>query len=641
MNKSTIYKTGAAVAAGCTLAYLAATCGSAGGLKAAHQVGVKTEDEQDAQTPEYDFVIIGGGTASLALANRLSASGKHTVLVLEAGQSGVALQESTMPAAFMGLQRTVNDWSYWTTPQPLLNNRELPWTRTKVLGGCSAGNAMIFHNGAPEDYDRWAEMQGDDEEGRGWAFKGFQKYLQRFETFVPHPDVPIDLTERGHNGPVQIGYFAHFTALGGAFIEACDKLGINKTDDVNTSKGSLGVTRTPTYITPQGQRSSTERAYLTSDVLARRNLKVATGAHVTKIRFDRRSKTPRAVGVEFAETRNGPTFFVKAKKEVLLTAGAVNTPQILMLSGVGDAKQLKQHNINVVKDLPGVGKHLQDHLVVNVCFATNPRVSGISSRRIFTPSTFMDRIRLTTTFLEYKLFGTGYLTMHSQDSLAFIRVGDGAIASELLAQPDMVTALGEPDSTSAKTAPDIEIMVSSLAWRDHGHAVFDVGDAMSITPVMLRPSSMGEITLHSSDPWDKVIVDPKYMSTRRDMETMVRGIRVANKIAQQEPMRSLLNLDDTSQPLLDHGLDAMSDQEIEGIVRARCETLYHPTSTARMAPLGDGGVVDTSLRVYGIDGLRVVDASIMPEIVSGHTAGPTIAIAEKASDIILQSWKTN
>ncbi|KAG8881244.1 hypothetical protein FRB97_009743 [Tulasnella sp. 331] len=596
------------------------------------QVGAKIE-ESNASAAEYDFIIIGGGTASLVLANRLTADGKHTVLVLEAGQSGLLVNESVIPTAFSKLQRTRHDWTYETTPQISLNNRKLPWTRTKLLGGCSSGNALMFHLGAPEDYDRWAELQGGESDAEGWTYKSMKKYFTRFEKFVPHPQVPLeDIAERGTNGFMETGYFGYFTPIGKAFIEACDKVGISPVEDVNTSKGTMGVTRTATYIDSKGRRMSTERAYLTPAVLARPNLKVAVGAQVLKIRFDHSAEQPRAIGVEFAQNKGGPVFFARAKREVILSAGAVNTPQILLLSGIGNAKQLADHNIELVKDLPGVGQHLMDHATTNICYALRPGIT--TAKRVLKPKTLVDGLMLASAVIQYKLFATGPLTMHSQDCMAFTRVGDGPIGTKVLGRPDMDTIAA--DSTSGKGAPDVEVVVSSLAWRDHGHKDFDVGNAMSITPIYLRPTSIGEITLRSNDPWDKPLIDPRYYTTRRDIETAIRGIRLADVLARTEPLASMIVFDDTAHPLLDHGLNTKSDAQVEDLIRERTETLYHPTSTARMAPLKDGGVVDTSLRVYGVGGLRIVDASVMPEIVSGHTTGPTIAIAEKASDLILR-----
>ncbi|KAG9002552.1 hypothetical protein FRB93_011426 [Tulasnella sp. JGI-2019a] len=638
MNNTSLLKTGAALAIGGAVVYkvLGGSQPKSTPFHTPNQVGANI-GQLDAPTPEYDFIIIGGGTASLVLANRLSADGKYTVLVLEAGQSGLLVSESVIPAAFPKLQRTAHDWTYRTAPQASLNNRELAWTRTKLLGGCSSGNAMMFHLGAPEDYDKWAELQGDGSDAGGWAYKGMKQYLTRLEKFVPHPEVPLaTAAERGTGGLMETGYFGLFTSVGKPFIRTCEKIGIPPVDDVNTSKGTMGVTRTATYIDSKGRRVSTERAYLTPAVLARPNLKVAVGAHVLKIRFGRASVQPRATGVEFAQKKDGPVFFARARKEVILSAGAVNTPQILLLSGIGGAKQLAEHKIDVVKDLPGVGKHLMDHVTINICYALKPEVPTI--RRVLTPTNFLDNLKLISAIFELKLFGTGPLTLHSQDCMAYTRVGDGPIATKVLERPDLATI--EADSTSGKGAPDMEVLVSSLAWRDHGHGVFNVGNAMSITPITLQPTSLGEVMLKSNDPWERPIIDPKYFSTRRDLETTVRGIRLADVIAHTEPMASMLNLEDTANPLLDHGIKALSDAQVEEIIKERTETLYHPTSTARMAPLADGGVVDTSLKVYGVDGLRIVDASVMPRIVSGHTAGPTIAIAEKAADLVLQSIKT-
>ncbi|KAG8984972.1 hypothetical protein FRB90_005012 [Tulasnella sp. 427] len=245
----------------------------------------------------FDFVIVGGGTAAMVLANRLTERSDFKVLVIEAGKSGRGVSESRIPAAFSKLQRTQHDWSYWTLPQP-------------------GGNAMMFQLGAPEDYDQWAKMQKGADGADVWAYSVFKKYLQKFETFVPHPDVPCPVDERGRAGPVNTGYFGYFTDLGKAFISSCEAVGISHVHDVNTSKGTMGVTRTATYIDPQGKRVSTEAAYFTREVLRRPNLKVVCGAHVTKMRFDESNRT---IGVELAESKDGPVYFVGARKEVILS----------------------------------------------------------------------------------------------------------------------------------------------------------------------------------------------------------------------------------------------------------------------------------------------------------------------------------
>ncbi|KAG9042583.1 hypothetical protein FS837_010675 [Tulasnella sp. UAMH 9824] len=675
----------AAVAVGAT-AYALSSKSSSQTTKtffSANEIGRPVNDDNSESSSkdddEFDFVIVGGGTAAMVLANRLTERNDFKVLVIEAGNSGRGQSAARIPAAFSQLQRTQHDWSYWTVPQKGCHDRELPWTRTKMLGGCSSGNAMMFHLGAPEDYDEWAQLQKGADGADGWAYKGFKKYLQKFETFVPHPEVPCPTEERGKTGPVKTGYFGFFTDIGKAFMPSCEAIGIPHVVDVNTSKGTIGVTRTPTYIDPQGRRVSTEAAYLTREILARPNLKVVCGAQVTKIRFD---GSKRAIGVEFAEKRDGPVYFVGARKEprnaifiltldstpaFLNSAGAVNTPQILLLSGIGPEAELSKHSIPIVHHLPGVGQHLVDHIVFNSSFPTRP---GYHTGRFLRPKNAWQRLSMARALAQYMITGTGPLTTHTQECMAFVRLGDGELGRRYGGAGDDDVE----DSTSGKGAPDVEMMVSPLAWRDHGHKMFDVPEAMTISTTLLRPTSRGTVTLKSADPWEKPLIDPGYLTTQHDVEILVRGIKLAHELSTTEPLKSILD-QNVQHPLLDHALGTKSNTEIEDIIRRRAETLYvvrvsytnpvgchlsrlltdvirsllappyptphsryHPSCSARMAPLEDGGVVDTRLRVYGVQGLRIVDASVQPEIVSGHTAGPTIGIAEKAADLIKEDY---
>lgn len=635
-NVNTALAVGAAAIAVGTTAY-AFSSKSSRPFYSANEIGRPVDDVSRKSTAnkkssiqgddEFDFVIVGGGTAAMVLANRLTERSDVNVLVIEAGKSSRGVHAAQIPAIFFMLQRAASDWSYWTTPQKGCHNRELAWTRTKILGGCSSGNAMMFNLGVPQDYDEWAKLQKGAEGAEGWAYKGFQKYLQKFETFVPHPDVPCPTEERGKTGPVKTGYFGYFAGLGRAFIPTCEAIGIPHVPDVNTSKGAIGVTRVASYIDSKGRRVSTENSYLTPEVLARPNLKVVCGAQVTKICFN---DAKRAIGVEFAEKKDGPVFFVGARNEVILSAGAINTPQILLLSGIGPASDLSKHSIPVVQHLPGVGRNLADHIVFNSSFPLRP---GYSIKRYMIPTNAGEALSMAGAIAQYLIKGTGPMTSHAQECMAFVRVGDGEIGRKVAGgQPDV-----DEDSTSGKGAPDVEVMVAPLAWRDHGHTPFDVPEPMTITTTVLRPTSKGTVTLKSADPWDKPLIDPRYLTTKHDMEILVRSVRLAYQLTNTEPLKSIID-HDLKHPLLDHALGSKSNAEIEDVIRSRAETGYHPSCTARMAPLEDGGVVDARLRVHGVQGLRIADASVQPEIVSGHTTGPTIGIAEKAADLIKEDY---
>ncbi|KAG9028651.1 hypothetical protein FS837_003826 [Tulasnella sp. UAMH 9824] len=405
-------------------------------------------------------------------------------------------------------------------------------------------------------------------------------------------------------------------------------MGIPHVPDVNTSKGmgvysAMGVTRTPSYIDSNGRRVSTEGAYLTPEVLARPNLKVVCGAQVTKIRFN---EAKRAIGVDFAEKEGGPVWFVGARKEVILSAGAINNPQILLLSGIGPSSELAKHSIPVVQHLPGVGQNLADHIVFNSCFPVRP---SYYVGRYLIPKTVREHMSMAGAVAQYLIKGTGPMASTVQECIAFTRVGDGEIGRKVDGGEGEVPE----DSTSGEGAPDVELMAAGMTWRDHGHKKFEAPAAMTITTTVLRPTSKGTVTLKSADPWEKPLIDPCYLATKHDLDILIRSVKLAYQLANTEPLKSIID-QTVKHPLLDHALGSKSNAEIEDVIRSRVETGYHPSCTARMAPLEDGGVVDARLRVYGVQGLRVVDASVQPEIVSGHTAGPTIGIAEKAADLI-------
>ncbi|KAG8708464.1 hypothetical protein FRC09_001248 [Ceratobasidium sp. 395] len=567
---------------------------------------------------EYDFIIIGGGTAGSVLASRLSERSDYKVLLLEAGTSGIALQFSTVPAAYGQIMRTKYDWNLYTVPQRNCNDRELFWTRAKLLGGCSSSNSMMFHYGASTDYDEWSKAT-EESEGKEWEFKHFQNSFRKFETFRPHPDYPVDESKRGMNGPVQTGFRSNYSNVSRSFVSACETIGMPRNPDFNTDRGTLGVSRIMTYIGPTLTRCSAEAAYLTPSVLARPNLTVAINAHVTKILFEGK----RAVGVEFARSKDAPRYQARARKEVILCAGAVHTPHILMNSGVGPAEELNKHNIPVVQDLPDVGDHLMDHPVVPVRFRT---IAGESLNYLdhVRANSLYNSLRRSKAIAQHLLTKTGPLTTNISEAACFLRSDDSKLFPGL-------SPLSE-DSSSGPEAPDLELIAMPIAFKNHGKEFVADGDMMSITTVPLRPTSLGKITLRSNNPFDAPVIDPNYLNTRHDMDTFVRGIRLALRLTQTEPLRSIIDQADRT-PGLDHDLLDADDETLVRVTRERVETLYHPTSTARI-----GSVVDTRLRVYGVEALRVVDVSVMPTIISGHTEAPALAIGEKAADIIKAAY---
>jgi len=543
---------------------------------------------------------------------------------------------SQVPAMYHQFFHTRYDYDLYTVPQSNAAKKQKYWPRGKVLGGCSSVNAMIFHHGAPSDYDEWVEYQKGQKGADGWSYEQFSTYFLKFEKFHPSREYSlVDTSLRGSAGPIHIGYFGNTAKSTTQFLEACGRAGIALRPDLNTHKGTLGASKTMTFIDSRGRRVTTESAYLTPDVLARPNLRVATKARVQRILFDYPQdgdmSAPRAVGVQFANEA-GERFEVLARKEVIISAGAIHTPQILMLSGVGPAEHLASHNIPVVADLPGVGAHLMDHPVVDFHFMDKTResISALSSTDPRKNPTVAGILRLLVALLQFRLMGKGALTSNIAEAAAFVRSSDTA----LFPPQEFPSERTSEDTTSGPNAPDIEIFCSPMAYLEHGERKFPSGHHFGLHAVLLRPTSTGTIRLKSADPYDSPIIDPQYLSSQHDIAVLVRAARLIARIVHTEPLASLLDPAGDADPLLNHLMHQQSDDEIADLIRERVETLYHPTSTARMAPKDDGGVVDPFLRVHGIPNLRVVDASIFPIITSGHTVSPTIAVAERAADLI-------
>ncbi|OBZ72180.1 hypothetical protein A0H81_07611 [Grifola frondosa] len=553
-----------------------------------------------------------------------------------AGESSSKLPFVRIPSAYSQLFHGKHDYDLYTVPQINAGAEAKYWPRAKLLGGCSALNAMIYHYGAPSDYDEWAEFQDSQDGASGWFYKNFNEYFMKYEKYHPSEKFPlVDASLRGSSGPVEVGYFGHISEGTTKFIEACDKAGIaHSSPDVNTHKGSLGATKAMTYISPRGRRVTTESAYLTAAVLARPNLKVATKAQVTRVLFEQVHEAggpeTRAVGVEFTNP-NGEKFRVKARKEVVLAAGAIHTPQILMLSGVGPADHLTAHNIPVVADLPGVGSHLMDHVVIDLRYKDKSE----SSVAFLRGQSFAQRLQLIAALLQYRLKGTGPLASNLAEAISFVRSDDPVLFPREEYPPEQV----EEDTTSGPGAPDIELFFTPMAYRQHGQVILLPEHYFALHAVLLRPTSTGTIRLQSADPREPPLIDPEYLSTEHDVAVLVRAARLLTRIVRTEPLASMLDPAGDTDEALDYALGALDDEALAQRVREKAETLYHPACTARMAPLPDGGVVDPLLRVHGIANLRVADASVFPTIVSGHTAAPVIAVAEKAADLIKADFK--
>ncbi|KDQ58075.1 aryl-alcohol oxidase [Jaapia argillacea MUCL 33604] len=581
----------------------------------------------------YDYIIVGGGTAGCVLANRLSVDPSVNVLVVEAGGSHEQETFSKIPVAFSKLFKTRADWAYDTIPQPGLNERELFWPRGKLLGGCSSMNAMMYHHCSPTDFDEW-ESKG----AKGWNYNDLLPYFRKAENFTPKlRSSEVKPEDRGSGGLWQTSH-SYITPINEKFIDAAKDIGIPYNPDINTRKGSLGVTKFMTFIDPKGQRSSAATSYLSKDVLGRKNLTVLVGTMTTKVLFSS-DEIPRTVGIEVAKTASSPRYKLQCRREVILSAGAVNTPQILLLSGLGPKEELEKMDVPVVKDLPHVGKNLRDHLAGGVILRSKPGT---------TLDYLADPIKSLPAIFQWFIFGTGPATTNVGEAAAFVRSNDATLPLTSQRADDFTAGDKLVDTTSGPNSPDIEIIGAPMAFLDHGFGTLPPqASCFTMAPILLRPLSVGQVTLASSSPFDKVLIDPNYLSHPNDAKILTRAVRLILHIARAASLQPELSLPPVSQSSSldkmdlfypgDVDPDMISDIDIVEWIKRNVETLYHPMGTARMSPDEKSGVVDVDLKVWGVTGLRVVDASIFPTAVSGHPCAPVIAVAEKAADIILET----
>jgi choline dehydrogenase len=507
----------------------------------------------------FDYIVIGAGSAGCVLASRLTERPNTNVLLMEAGPPD-RKREIHIPAAFSKLFGTEVDWNFHTEPQAHLNGRRLYCPRGKMLGGSSSMNAMIYCRGARADYRAWREMGNE-----GWDFDDVLPLFKAAETQME----PQDLRS--------------VNPLTNAFLEACKELGIPKNCDFNGDRqlgaGLYKVTQ------KNGARRSTADAYL-SPALRRGNLTVWTETQVARVIID----DGRASGVEFYLKKSGEVQQVRAAKEVILCAGAIGSPHLMLLSGIGPQRELEELGIPMVADLEGVGANLQDHLAIGQSYHSTQPVSLSDAESI-------------PNVLKYIFRKTGPLTSNIAEAGAFLK-----------SRPDLEEC-------------DLQLHFAPVHFVDHGRKN-PPGHGFSLCAVLLTPHSAGRIYLRSADPKEAPAIDPCYLSEPADIQPLSEGLKMVWKILESKALDAY------------RGMAVFEREGAESYISAHAETLYHPVGTCKIGQEGMS-VVDANLRVYGVPGLRVADASVMPKIVRGNTNAPTIMIGEKAARMILEGEDSN
>ena len=540
---------------------------------------------------QYDYIVVGAGSAGCVVANRLSADGRFRVLLLEAGPSDRWNPFIHMPMGPIALMHSRRfNWRFWTTPQQHLGNRVMFQPRGKALGGSSSINGCVYIRGHAWDYDHWAELGCE-----GWSYREVLPYFRQSEHYEPLAAAGGEKAQalaeyHGQGGPLNVKDRSSTNRIGLAFIEAGQQADFALNDDFNgAQQEGVGIYRA---FQQDGQRCSNARGYLWP-ILSRPNLTVLSGAHATRVLLQGK----RAVGVEYR--RRGALHQARAGREVILSGGAFNSPQLLLLSGIGPVEELLQHGIPLAHELPGVGQNLQDHLDIFLVMRTRTH-----DPMSFHPTAWW---RWMVQLFKYLFLKRGELTHNPGEAGAFLR-----------SQPD------EP-------IPDLQLHLIPVPATRHALNLWPAVKwyAYSIMVYDNRPLSRGRVGLRSADPFAPPLIDPNYAAHQRDVDRLVRGVKLARTIAAQSALAAY-NREEVAP-----GSQIQSDADLAAWVRRTAETAYHPVGTCKMG-VDEMAVVDARLRVRGIGGLRVGDCAIMPTVVGGNTNAPATMIGEKGAAMILE-----